>query len=135
MITRRKLITTAGAVAGGAAAFNKLQALDEVETREPDKPRETTAAASQGKPLLDRIDPKPTEPPGQPGEDYTPVITPNNVSLPWKIVDGVKVYHLIAEEVHHEFAPAQGALLGLQRARSWANYRGRRGRPRAHLRD
>jgi hypothetical protein len=105
MITRRKLITTAGAVAGGAAAFSKLQALEEVETREPEKPRETTAAATRGKPLLDRIDPKPTEPPGQPGEDYTPVITPNNVSLPWKIVDGVKVYHLIAEEVHHEFAP------------------------------
>ncbi|HMJ14662.1 MAG TPA: copper oxidase [Polyangiaceae bacterium] len=44
-------------------------------------------------------------PPGQPGKDYTPVITPNNVSLPWKIVDGVKVYHLVAEEVLHEFAP------------------------------
>jgi hypothetical protein len=43
MITRRKLITTAGAVAGGAAAFSKLQALEEVETREPEKPRETTA--------------------------------------------------------------------------------------------
>jgi FtsP/CotA-like multicopper oxidase with cupredoxin domain len=44
-------------------------------------------------------------PPGQPGRDYTPVITPNGVALPWKIVDGVKVFHLIAEEVLHEFAP------------------------------
>ncbi|MGH8729558.1 MAG: multicopper oxidase domain-containing protein, partial [Burkholderiales bacterium] len=44
--------------------------------------------------------------PGMPGRDYTPVVTPNNISLPWKTVDGVKVYHLIAEEVKgHEFAP------------------------------
>ncbi|MEO8903214.1 MAG: multicopper oxidase domain-containing protein, partial [Polyangiaceae bacterium] len=43
--------------------------------------------------------------PGQPGRDYTPVITPNGVALPWKVVDGVKVFHLIAEEVLHEFAP------------------------------
>ena len=43
--------------------------------------------------------------PGIPQQDYTPVITPNGSSLPWKIVDGVKVFHLIAEEVQHEFAP------------------------------
>jgi len=40
-----------------------------------------------------------------PGRDYTPVVTPNGATLPWRIVDGVKVYHLIAEEVDHEFAP------------------------------
>lgn len=44
-------------------------------------------------------------PPGEAGRDYTPVITPNGVALPWKLVDGVKVFHLIAEEVEHEFAP------------------------------
>ncbi|MFV8756171.1 multicopper oxidase family protein [Nannocystaceae bacterium ST9] len=33
------------------------------------------------------------------------VITPNGVTLPWTIVDGVKVGHLIAEPVDHEFAP------------------------------
>jgi FtsP/CotA-like multicopper oxidase with cupredoxin domain len=43
--------------------------------------------------------------PGQPDVDYKPVVTPNNPKLPWKIVDGVKVFHLIAEEVEHEFAP------------------------------
>jgi manganese oxidase len=44
--------------------------------------------------------------PGQPGTHYTPVIVPNGSLLPWKVVDGVKVYHLIAEEVpNHEFAP------------------------------
>ena len=47
----------------------------------------------------------PDLPPGQPGVDYTPVITPNGASLPWKLVDGVKVFHLVAEPVRHEFAP------------------------------
>src|SRR6185503_16667169 len=42
--------------------------------------------------------------PGQPGKDYKPVITPNNVALPWKVVNGVKVYHLVAEELMHDFA-------------------------------
>jgi hypothetical protein len=44
-------------------------------------------------------------PPAQPEQDYTPVITPNGWTLPYKIVDGVKVFHLIAEPVKHEFAP------------------------------
>jgi len=44
-------------------------------------------------------------PPGEPGKDYTPVITPNGSTLPFKVIDGVKVFHLIAEEVDHEFAP------------------------------
>lgn len=43
--------------------------------------------------------------PGRPGRDYTPVLTPNGSTLPFKIVDGVKVFHLIAEPVEHEFAP------------------------------
>ena len=36
---------------------------------------------------------------------YKPVLTPNGLTLPWKTVNGVKVYHLIAEPVTHEFAP------------------------------
>ncbi|MCU0634713.1 MAG: copper oxidase [Gemmatimonadaceae bacterium] len=43
--------------------------------------------------------------PGLPGRDYTPVITPNGATLPFRIVDGVKVFHLIAEEFQHEFVP------------------------------
>jgi FtsP/CotA-like multicopper oxidase with cupredoxin domain len=43
--------------------------------------------------------------PAQPDFDYRPVVTPNNPKLPWKTVDGTKVFHLIAEEVEHEFAP------------------------------
>lgn len=44
-------------------------------------------------------------PPGLPGRDYQPVIVPNGAALPFKIVDGVKVFHLVTEEVEHEFAP------------------------------
>ncbi len=59
----------------------------------------------------------PPQPPGQPFVDYLPVETPNGASLPWKIVDGVKVFHLVVEAVRHEFAP------GLQ-ANCWG-YNGR----------
>lgn len=41
-----------------------------------------------------------------PGE----LIVPNGKKLPWKIIDGVKVFHLIAEEVLHEFTPGLKAL-------------------------
>jgi hypothetical protein len=34
---------------------------------------------------------------------YRPVVTPNGLTLPWKLIDGVKVFHLIAEPVVHEF--------------------------------
>ncbi len=43
-------------------------------------------------------------PPAVPGVDYNPTITPNGSTLPYKVVDGVKVFHLICEEVNHQFA-------------------------------
>lgn len=96
-IDRRKFITNAGALAAGVATFRGLGsrafAADTPDAQLPtDKKLESTA---DGKLYA----------PGQPGQDYTPVLTPNGSALPWKIVDGVKVYHMIAEEVRHEFAP------------------------------
>jgi FtsP/CotA-like multicopper oxidase with cupredoxin domain len=38
-------------------------------------------------------------------QHYTPVVTPNGATLPWKMVNGVKEFHLIAEPVEREFAP------------------------------
>jgi FtsP/CotA-like multicopper oxidase with cupredoxin domain len=108
-ITRRRFLTGTAAAAGGVTLLQKLSAAEAEQALQPEKPRETSALANRNKPLLDRVDPKPTESPGEPGRDYTPVITPNNVSLPWKIVGGVKVYHLVAEEVDHEFAPGMRA--------------------------
>ena len=49
------------------------------------------------------------DPPGLPGRDYVPTTTPGGVTLPFKIVDGVKVFHLIAEEVDNSFAPGLSA--------------------------
>lgn len=43
--------------------------------------------------------------PGLPGEDYQPVVTPNGSTLPFRVVEGAKVFHLVAEPVDHEFAP------------------------------
>jgi FtsP/CotA-like multicopper oxidase with cupredoxin domain len=43
--------------------------------------------------------------PGRAGLDYRPVITPDGVALESRVVEGVKVFHLIAQEVEHEFAP------------------------------
>ena len=47
----------------------------------------------------------PKMPPAQPGRDYQPVVVPNGAKLPWRVVDGVKVFHMVAEEVDHELAP------------------------------
>lgn len=41
---------------------------------------------------------------------YRPVVTPNGAAVPWTTVGGVKVYHLVAEEVEHEFAPGLKAM-------------------------
>lgn len=43
--------------------------------------------------------------PGLPGVDYRPVTAPDMPKLSWRIVDGRKVFHLVAEPVDHEFAP------------------------------
>jgi manganese oxidase len=48
---------------------------------------------------------KPPLPPGEPGKDYTPTVTPNGSTLPFRIVEGVKVYHLTCDEVDHVFVP------------------------------
>ncbi len=55
--------------------------------------------------------------PGLPGQHYQPIVVPNGAALPFKIVDGVKVFHVVAEEIDHAFDT------GL-RARCWG-YNGR----------
>lgn len=38
------------------------------------------------------------------GADYMPVTAPNCTTLPWKMEDGVKVFHLVAEPVKRRFS-------------------------------
>jgi len=68
---------------------------------------ETTAVAAGGALLLGKntFAAQAPVPAPAPSKSYQPVIIPNGVALPWKMVSGVKVYHLIAEEVEHELAP------------------------------
>ena len=48
-----------------------------------------------------------TAPPLEPatGPGYRPVVTLNGWTLPWRMRDGVKEFHLVAEAVEREFAP------------------------------
>ncbi|MFO7976879.1 MAG: copper oxidase [Candidatus Hydrogenedentota bacterium] len=48
-------------------------------------------------------------PPGEPGKDYNPVFTPNGSTAPYKIRDGVKVFHLVAEPIVH--TPVEGLTI------------------------
>lgn len=54
---------------------------------------------NQGEPTAGRSDP----------QGYMPVHTPNGWTLPHRMVDGVKEFHLVAEEIEHEFAPGSKA--------------------------
>src|ERR1035437_8090082 len=100
MLTRRAMIVASGAAfVGGAAALSRV---GEVLAATPGNPVEDKGQGSG-----DQVH---ALPPGAPDRDYMPVITPNGATLPFKVVDGVKVYHLIAEEVEHEFAPGLTAI-------------------------
>jgi FtsP/CotA-like multicopper oxidase with cupredoxin domain len=89
-IPRRRFLMSGAALAGGALLLPRS-----ADARADETPAETPTLTPE---------PAQTYPPGRAGTDYTPVVVPNGHALPWRIVDGVKVYHLIAEEVEHQFA-------------------------------
>jgi len=105
MISRRKFFSNAVVTAGAAALGATTRS---VQGAEPGRQPLENPEIIKGNAQSNQQD----YPPGESGKDYTPVITPNGSTLPYKVVGGVKVFHLIAEEVDHEFAP------GL-RARCW----------------
>lgn len=111
MITRRNMIGAAAA-AGGAAVLDPLGLFS---------PRAARGQEQAAKPIGAQAGPPreeaPAASPGEAGRDYNPVVTPNGVTLEYKHVEGVKVMHLIAGEINHEFVP------GL-RAKCWG-YNGR----------
>jgi FtsP/CotA-like multicopper oxidase with cupredoxin domain len=91
MLSRRAFITGAAAVGAAAVSRVALAALPEIQTQES--------------PL--------TQPPLVPstGRPYNPVVTLNGWSLPWRMNNGVKEFHLVAEPVVREFAPGMKANL------------------------
>lgn len=125
-ITRREAVAVSGlALAGGALARGSAAAQTGHESRgaSRDAPAQPKAAdgseaaawwleIARGIPHSARtIEPGEAVPPGEPGRDYNPVITPNGATLPCRVVDGVKIFHLVAQECTHEFAPGLKAKL------------------------
>jgi manganese oxidase len=72
---------------------------------------------NQGEPAAGRRDP----------QGYMPVHTPNGWTLPYRLVDGVKEFHLVAEEIEHEFAPgpkpSAGVITAPARGQPWRRWR------------
>ena len=93
MISRRNILLAGAASAAGSALTARgrtAPTTDEAPIDERDF--HTTVSTDE------------TFPPGEPGRDYRPVFTPNGATLPFAVVGGVKVMHLIASEFDHEFA-------------------------------
>jgi FtsP/CotA-like multicopper oxidase with cupredoxin domain len=93
MTSRRSFLGGAGAAMVGASLVSKAGA-----ATLPEAPLQ----ASPG-----------TMPPLVPhsGRPYNPVVTLNGWSLPWRMKDGVKEFHLVAEPVVREIAPGMKANL------------------------
>jgi FtsP/CotA-like multicopper oxidase with cupredoxin domain len=96
---RQMLVKTGAALGSGALALRAAQA-EAADVPGGQRPRAGSAAASDQPQASQR-----TARPGRPGRDYQPVVIPNGTRAPWTIVSGVKVFHMVAEEVEHEFAP------------------------------
>ncbi|MBA2401424.1 MAG: copper oxidase [Bradyrhizobium sp.] len=92
MFSRRQFIG-AGAALAGVAAWSK-----------------TSAMALPEAPIMEDAT---TQPPLMPtsGPDYNPVVTLNGWSLPFRMNNGVKEFHLVAEPVEREFADGMKAHL------------------------
>ena len=99
-LTRRELATRAAALIGSGLLINKSSAEDHATHQHP-MPGDGAVklAAKQA------VSTGATKTFAPAGIKYKPVTTLNGATLPWKMVDGVKVFHLIAEPVLHEFAP------------------------------
>jgi len=93
MMTRRQFLIGSGAAVVGAALVSKAQAASL-----PEAPVRTKAM---------------TQPPLVPpnGRPYQPVVTLNGWTLPWRMKDGWKEFHLVAEPVKREIAPGMTANL------------------------
>jgi FtsP/CotA-like multicopper oxidase with cupredoxin domain len=92
VVSRRGLLTAAGALLGASAvARAQLAAVPEAALAESPE----------------------TQPPRAPanGRPFQPVVTLNGWSAPWRMKDGVKEFHLIAEPVEREIAPGMVARL------------------------
>jgi FtsP/CotA-like multicopper oxidase with cupredoxin domain len=84
MLTRRQILISALGSLTGSALLKKVNAA----TKQNEAHTHTKPSARH-----------------QSRRPYTPVVTPNGSTLPYKVKNGVKEFHLIAEPVEREFAP------------------------------
>lgn len=93
MTNRRTFFKAAGASVLGATAISRVGAASL-----PEAAIQTSAA---------------TQVPAPPsnGRPFQPIVTLNGWSLPWRMKDGVKEFHLVAEPVVREIAPGMKAQL------------------------
>ncbi|HWB19308.1 MAG TPA: copper oxidase [Phycisphaerales bacterium] len=94
-LTRRAILAS-GTLAGGMLMFGGTRSLARQSVQEGKNDDADVRTRDRGDEQI--------SPPGEPGRDYQPVVVPNGWTLPYKVVDGVKVFHLVAEEVEQEFA-------------------------------
>ena len=102
MTTRRNVLTWLGlgSVAGIASAVS------------PQANAQHAGHDMKATPIPAAKSPPPISPDlrqGKSGNGYTPVRTLNGWTLPYKMNNGVKEFHLVAEEIEHEFAPGSVA--------------------------
>jgi FtsP/CotA-like multicopper oxidase with cupredoxin domain len=87
MTSRRDFFKGAGAVAVSAAAVSRVGAASLPEAMTMNNPKT-------------HVPPQPAT-----GRPFNPVVTLNGWSLPWRMNNGVKEFHLVAEPVVRQFAP------------------------------
>jgi len=100
-LTRRNFVGRSALLAGAAALPTALLRAQEKPQAASNEQRSSVSGDANITPVWKRA----PLAPGQPGVDYKPVITLNGSTLPFRIVDGVKVFHLTCEEVDHVFVP------------------------------
>ena len=93
MSTRRDFFKNAGALAVGVAAVSRA------------------GAATLPEAAVMRDATTQTPPPPPTGRPFSPVVTLNGWSLPWRMNNNVKEFHLVAEPVVRELAPGMTANL------------------------
>ncbi len=96
---RRDMIRTGAILGGGALALSSREA----NARER-AARQWESTYSGGTLAVK------AKPPVLPGQGYRPVVTPNGGSVPFEVIKGVKVFHITASEMEHEFTPGLKAL-------------------------
>jgi manganese oxidase len=100
-LSRRDILVGATAVTIGSAACAQTPAAD----HSAHEGHAASPAESGPNPATRAASPATATTLGKSLPARAPVTTLNGRSLPWRMVDGVKEFHLIAEEIEHEFAP------------------------------